>query len=250
MANDNMKHRRLQELDESDFEIVDGQPDIRGWDVITGDKKIGEVDELILDARERKVRYMIVDLDDDALDLDDDRKVLIPIGMAQLHEKDDDVILPGINPEQLLQLPEYDSDNLTDETEYAISSALGRKGFTGPNVDTAFYQHEHFNEGNLYKRRLPASTSATSGSAYLQSRQGISGSEVEGYTGSDSNRVFDRDRNSIKEEVEDDVLSPVRNTRDNPGEGLSKDSEEDLNDDPDVNRRRRRNEDSDRRSGL
>ena len=30
---DNMKHRRLQELDRSDFEIVEGEPDIRGWDV-------------------------------------------------------------------------------------------------------------------------------------------------------------------------------------------------------------------------
>jgi len=88
MSNDNMKHRRLQELDESDFEIVDGQPDIRGWDVKTGDgTTIGEVDELILDARERKVRYMLVDLDEDKLDLDENRKVLIPIGTAQLHEK-------------------------------------------------------------------------------------------------------------------------------------------------------------------
>ena len=30
---DNMKHRRLQELDRSDFGIVEGEPDIRGWDV-------------------------------------------------------------------------------------------------------------------------------------------------------------------------------------------------------------------------
>jgi hypothetical protein len=30
---DNMKHRRLQEMDRSDFDIVDGDPDIRGWDV-------------------------------------------------------------------------------------------------------------------------------------------------------------------------------------------------------------------------
>lgn len=190
MAKDNMKHRRLQELDESDFEIVDGQPDIRGWDVKTGNEKIGEVDELILDARERKVRYMVVDLDDDALDLDNDRKVLIPIGMAQLHEKDDDVIVPGITLEQLRQLPEYDSDHLTDETEYAISSALGRTGLnTGTEPGTGFYQHEHFNEGNLYQRRLPASTS---NSSYIQSRQGISDSEV-GYTGTDSG-AYNRDR--------------------------------------------------------
>jgi len=38
---DTMKHRRLQELDRSDFEIVKGEPDIRGWDVKTPiDKKL------------------------------------------------------------------------------------------------------------------------------------------------------------------------------------------------------------------
>ena len=42
---DTMKHRRLQELDRSDFEIVNGEPDIRGWDVRNNaGKKIGEVE--------------------------------------------------------------------------------------------------------------------------------------------------------------------------------------------------------------
>ena len=77
MANDNMKHRRLQELGESDFEIVDGQPDIRGWEVKDAQgRDIGEVEELIFDARTRKVRYMVVDLEDnEELDLED-REVL------------------------------------------------------------------------------------------------------------------------------------------------------------------------------
>ena len=52
---DNMKHRRLQELKRSDFDIVDGEPDIRGWDVkLAGGQKIGEVEELIVDAQKRK----------------------------------------------------------------------------------------------------------------------------------------------------------------------------------------------------
>ena len=251
MANDNMKHRRLQELDESDFEIVDGQPDIRGWDVKTGDHTIGEVDELILDARERKVRYMVVDLDDDVLDLDDDRKVLIPIGMAQLHEKDDDVILPGISLDQLRQLPEYDSDNLTDSTEYAISTALGRTGFDqDAQWNSGFYQHDHFNEGNLYQRRLPASTTATSGSSYLQSRQESSSSEGEGFKGN-SNRIYNSDRNSVNEEIEDNVLSPVGNRQNDLTDRFSDEGEDDLSDN-DRNRakRNRRDEDDGFRSGL
>ncbi|HET9824671.1 MAG TPA: PRC-barrel domain-containing protein [Chitinophagaceae bacterium] len=121
---DNMKHRRLQELDRSDFEIVRDEPDIRGWDVrgING-RKIGAVEELIVDAPEKKVRYMVVDLDDNELRLRH-RKVLIPIGLAELDQKDDDVLIPNISPQQLGELPDYDRNNLTGDVERRIFSTL------------------------------------------------------------------------------------------------------------------------------
>lgn len=178
-----MKHRRLQELKRSDFDIVDGEPDIRGWDVkLAGGQKIGEVEELIVDAQKKKVRYMVVELDDDELELDDDREVLIPIGLAQLHKDDDDVMLPNVRLEQLLSLPDYDEDRLDDAVERQICSALGRSsesmttmsgttnklnetstganttGVTGTHHDTShhdnFYNHDYFNDDNLYKDRL------------------------------------------------------------------------------------------------
>ncbi len=125
---DNMKQRRLQELDRSDFEIVKGESDIRGWDVKTANgQKIGEVEELILDAQQKKVRYMVVDLDDDDLDLEDDKKVLIPIGLAELHKDDDDVLLPSVTVEQLRALPAYDASNLDEEAEKRVCTTLGRK---------------------------------------------------------------------------------------------------------------------------
>jgi len=161
---DNMKHRRLQELDRSDFSIVDGEPDIRGWDVRNSQgRKIGEVEELIVDAQRKKVRYMVIDLDDNEFDLED-RKVLIPIGLAELHTKDDDVILPNIQVEQLKALPEYDEDRLDQTIESKVCSILGR---TNQNIgnqknditsskqdDDNFYKHDYFNDDNLYKNRL------------------------------------------------------------------------------------------------
>src|SRR5215212_2138143 len=124
---DTMKHRRLQELDRSDFEIVDGEPDIRGWDVknING-QKIGEVEELILDAQEKKVRYMVVDLDDNELKLDH-RKVLVPIGLAELDERDDDVLISNVSAEQFCELPAYDRNELTADVERRIFSTLDRR---------------------------------------------------------------------------------------------------------------------------
>jgi hypothetical protein len=183
---DTTKHRRLQELDRSDFKIVDGEPDIRGWDVKNGaGQKIGEVEELIVDAQKKKVRYMVVDLDDNELKLDH-RKVLIPIGLAELHKEDDDVLLPAVTVDQLTGLPAYDKDNLDDEAEQRICNTLGRNtttlaqhimGSTESHADhvqvtgndtarhtthptkaadkeDAFYQHDYFHDDNLYKHRL------------------------------------------------------------------------------------------------
>jgi len=156
MHMDNMKHRRLQELDRSDFEIVEGQPDIRGWDVRASDgKKLGEVDELILDAKQRKVRYMVVDLDDNDFDLEE-RKVLIPIGMAELHERRDDVVLYSIQPTQLAALPEYEEDRLDDQVERQVSAVLrGASAGAGTGaIEADFYQHDSFNDDRLYRHRL------------------------------------------------------------------------------------------------
>ena len=153
---DNMKHRRLQELDRSDFEIVEGQPDIRGWDVRASDgKKLGEVDELILDAKQRKVRYMVVDLDDNDFDLDE-RKVLVPIGMAELHEKRDDVVLYQVNPSQLAALPEYDEDKLDDQVERQVSAVLRGTSASAQSgaLEADFYNHDSFNDDRLYRHRL------------------------------------------------------------------------------------------------
>lgn len=166
---ENMKHRRLQELDRSDFEIVEGEPDIRGWDVRNSSgQKIGEVEELILDAQNKKVRYMVVDLDDNELDLDD-RHVLIPIGLAELDKEDDDVLLPSVTVEHLRALPKYEEDKLDEEMETRICSTLGRKQETmqfypqhsdelkatrKPEETQDFYRHEQFNDDNLYRNRL------------------------------------------------------------------------------------------------
>jgi len=167
---DKMKHRRLQELDRSDFEIVKGEPDIRGWDVkTTTGVKIGEVEDLIIDAQQKKVRYMIVDLDDNELKLDH-RKILLPIGLAELDKKDDDVILPGVQADQLRALPDYDIDNMNPETERRICSTLGRQMETtqpmGEDSNADFYQHHYYNDDNLYKNRLHEARPAKNKSEY------------------------------------------------------------------------------------
>ena len=128
MADKNYNNR-LQKLKGSDYEIRDGYTDIRGWDVKDASgRTIGEVDELLFDPESRRVRYMVVDLEDNDFNLDE-RDVLLPIGVAQLHEKEDDVIVSNITAEQLRALPEYDEDNFDTEHEHGIRNVFA--GWSG-----------------------------------------------------------------------------------------------------------------------
>lgn len=159
----------LKKLKGSDYEIAEGQPDIRGWDVKDENgKQIGEVEELIFDENARKVRYMVVDLEDNEFDLDD-REVLLPIGMAQLHKDDDDVLLPGITAAQLSSLPDFDDDSLSGDFEDKVRGVFGMGGATAAGSAALsstrgddYYNHDHFNEDNLLRNRRGTSDTNTS----------------------------------------------------------------------------------------
>ncbi len=157
---------RLRELKGSDYTVAKGQPDIRGWDVRDGSgRKFGVVADLIFDIRANKVRYMVLNIfDTRELELEK-RTVLVPIGMAELDPTDNDVLLPSVTPFQLRALPRYDKSNLGAKAERDISTVFGRGGFgdtaasttaatqDDTDVDESFYNHEHFNEDNMYRRR-------------------------------------------------------------------------------------------------
>lgn len=163
---------RLEELQGSGFEIIDGQPDINGWYIKTrSGKKAGKVDDLLFDQDSRKVRYIIVDLDDNQLGLAEDRKVLVPIGLAELYTKSnrrerrnldpahnaydpiDDgnvVYLPTVSAEQLDTLPLYESGRLSRHIEVAIRKIL--EPVRSSSNEDEFYHHEHFNDDRFYDR--------------------------------------------------------------------------------------------------
>lgn len=165
---------RLDELHKSGFEITDGQPDITGWDIVArSGKKAGEVDDLLFDPNTGKVRYIIADLDKNELGLDENRQVLIPIGLAELYTKaekshrrhhidpafsayepsehGDVVYIPTISSQQLDLLPLYEKGRLSRHTEIAIRKILEPAG-NGEHGEDEFYRHGHFNEDSFYDR--------------------------------------------------------------------------------------------------
>ena len=146
---------RLQELSHSDYEIADGQSDIRDWDVKDGQgNRLGTVAEFLFDAQSLKVRYIILETENNELDLEE-REVLVPIGMAQLDDADDEVILTSIKAEQLMALPEYEDNDLHPDVEHKIRSVFDETSLspTAKNtVDDTFYEHEHFSDAGLYRK--------------------------------------------------------------------------------------------------
>lgn len=90
--NNEYRNDHLQELSGSDYEIVDGEPNIKNWDVKTEQGvKIGEVVDMLFDPQARKVRYLIVNLEDSEINVTDGKDVLIPIGIAKLYSSSNDI---------------------------------------------------------------------------------------------------------------------------------------------------------------
>ncbi len=118
---------RLKES--SDFKIVKEDPDVRGWAVLTADNlEVGKVDELIVDTNAMKVRYMVVDLYDDYAADKIDHYLLLPIGAARLHEKDNKVMVSGIKSTTVLNYPVYRNNEVTRDYENSIRTYFDRGG--------------------------------------------------------------------------------------------------------------------------
>ncbi|RNI22006.1 DUF2382 domain-containing protein [Rufibacter latericius] len=152
----------LRELGDSKYEVAKGEPDIRGWKVADAQGNLmGKVKELLCDPEALKVRYLILDLEGNVLDLEP-RDIMVPIGLAELHEADDVVTVPNLSAEQIQALPRYEANLLNQETERLVQRIFVGDHVHGtspaparqPQVDSQeYYSQEHFNQNNLYRNR-------------------------------------------------------------------------------------------------
>lgn len=143
------KLNRIVPLDQFDeFEVAEGDPDVRGWEVISSDgRKIGEVEELLVDTDAMKVRYLDVDLNDDLHESSEDRHVLIPIGYARLDREDDQVLVEGLTEEKLRGIPAYNHEPITPEYE---SSVAAHYDPSTPTSTEALYSRAIYDDRRFY----------------------------------------------------------------------------------------------------
>lgn len=137
--------------DLKDFKVADGAPDVRGWDVKSDDgRKIGEVKELLVSPTERRVRYLCVKLDRDVAG-GGDRDVLVPVGVARLDDKHDDVLIPASAVGSFQGLDAYTGGTPTRDYETSLRNRFGAAGAMGAGTD--FYAHDTFDENRFYGNR-------------------------------------------------------------------------------------------------
>ena len=193
---------RLNDLDE--FKVADGYPDIRGWEVRTGDgHKLGKVGDLVVDTQAMRVRYLDVELDrsvsqlarDAATPGDQEGHTLLPIGNVQLDDKNDDVVVNGYTLEQVAGLPRYGGQTITSDYERtlvdrhrnrtgvgaggavagvgaAVAHAAGKvkDAVTG---DHHSYEHDDYDDQRLYApRRQQGLAGGVGGNVDVAGRQG------------------------------------------------------------------------------
>jgi photosynthetic reaction center H subunit len=142
---------RLEELD--GYKVAEYDEDIRGWDVFTPDgKKVGKVEELVVDTSVLKARYMEVKVNKDVVGTKDDRWALVPVGAARLNDDDNEVVIEQL-PTELLTKEERKRKPLDRDAEVSL-----RDQYTGsvhggvadrPAGDDDFYSHDIYDERRL-----------------------------------------------------------------------------------------------------
>jgi len=157
---------RLEEL--KNFKVVEGDSDIRGWDVKTVDgKTIGKVDELIVDPIEMRVRYVDVEVKKDVLGADHDRHVLVPIGTARIDDDHDNVLIERLPAQGLAGVPPYIPGPITRDYETSLRQYYGAAA-----VDSSaeYYHHDLYDDKGLQRRSATERTvdAAESGRSHQQ----------------------------------------------------------------------------------
>ncbi|MGK7395233.1 MAG: PRC-barrel domain-containing protein [Candidatus Cyclobacteriaceae bacterium M3_2C_046] len=138
----------LNNLEESEKEFY--KPDLRGWTVLGAKShRLGIVDDLIIDQEEMRVRYLDV-----KLDTNDHTHILIPVGLASLNKKEKYIVVIEITKAELSKFPVYKGGPVHREFEVEVRKSYYPRHVTLPEeMQSDFYNHDHFNEHSLFGQR-------------------------------------------------------------------------------------------------
>lgn len=147
-------HRIARLADLDDYQVAEHDPDVRGWDVMSADgRKIGKVDDLYVDTSAMKVRYLNVELDREYRGSGRNDHIIVPVGHAQLHESNDNVVVNGLEATRVAAVPTYTG---TINRDYENSVRTYFAGGAAVPDDREYYGDRHFDEDRFYGARRGA----------------------------------------------------------------------------------------------
>lgn len=130
-----------------DYKVHDNDVDIRGFTVklLTGEV-IGQVEGLLADVSAKLVRYVEIEVEDDIVDRytadlynDEDRNILIPIGLITIDSNKKTIFVNGVGVEDMINYPRF---NRT-------------KGYTtNYEIETNNFLSDFHEFGNTYRRSI------------------------------------------------------------------------------------------------
>jgi sporulation protein YlmC with PRC-barrel domain len=126
----------IARLDEQkDFEVADGEPDVRGWRVIGPDGTVlGTVVHLVADLAAKRVRYLEVGIAADRAGARESSDVLVPIEQVDLDRPNESVRVPGIPSEQFATLPSYPPPSDSSRHGERLRAGFGPRAGLGGQV--------------------------------------------------------------------------------------------------------------------
>jgi hypothetical protein len=138
------------------FTLGDASPDIRGWHVISADRQyVGTVSRLIVEMRTRRVRYIVVALDEwlERRRRPSMNSVLVPVGLARRADECQALVLDVARADALQVAPRIPDRPITRDDEELTLAALGLPSL---GEDGAPYAASHFDERRLLAPLNPA----------------------------------------------------------------------------------------------
>jgi hypothetical protein len=120
----------------SGWRVASGEPNIRGWPlVLAGDGARLEVNDLIIDTRAKRVRYVVVPTPDTT------GARLIPIGFLRVDGDAREVVAAGFTAADIVELPPYLGGGVTRAGEDSVNAAVrrifsGRRRYVLPDFRT------------------------------------------------------------------------------------------------------------------
>jgi hypothetical protein len=162
-----VRNKNLKFVDKLDgYKVHHDDTDIRKFEVrLSGGEKIGEVEGLLADVSAKFIRYAEIEVEEDVINRhtlgnysNEDRHVLVPIGLITVNKASRTVTINGIELEHMIDYPRFNRDN-GYTTSYELDTNNYLSGFHefGSSYNRGLFDTDRFRQSDTFDDSFYAS---------------------------------------------------------------------------------------------